>query len=178
MIIWLFIKTCFTEAIPFILRNWRIVIIGLMVLAIFYYKSAYERTVAELATYRAEVATLADKQRAINAEKLQIAKNIAKSNEKAYQLEISKRDLNSAKLKKELENEKSNIINLLNDAYRLRVNSASRGGVSKVPTSPQISTDGSSNATITIVRAGQSCAIDYKELMKSWLDNCKVYECE
>jgi len=107
-----------------------------------------------------------------------ISKTIQANNAKAYQLEIAKRELNSAKLKKELAREKSNIIAMLNDAYKLRVNSASRGTVSEVPTTAKISTDGNSNATITLVRAGQSCAVDYNELMKSWLDACNVYGCE
>ena len=157
---------------------WKPLILAVILAYCFYAYNSLQRDNASLkAKIQASIA-LAKAQETKIAEQSRISKTIQANNAKAYQLEIAQRDLNSAKLKKELANEKSNIINMLNDAYQLRVNAASRGTVSEVSNATKVSADGSGNATITLVRAGQSCAIDYNELMKSWLDACKVYECE
>ena len=159
--------------------QWRIILLAAVIALAYYYKTCYNASVAELATFKADIATLEVKTKAINDEKLRIAKITALDSETEYKNEIKRRDLNSAKLKKDLENERKNIIALLANANKLRNKAASDSkSVSDFSTTSEVFTIGGSNTTVTLITAGQSCAIDYKELMNAWLDACKVYGCE
>ena len=88
-----------------------------------------------------------------------------------------------AQLRKDLENEKSNIVNALNDNYQLRVSSAvsSVTSASKVSETTSRPTQSTSDLNRTITALVRSCAettIEYNSLWESWDRNCKIYGCE
>ena len=102
------------------------------------------------------------------------------NSQRQHEQEVARLNLNSYKIKKDLENEKGNIASLLNDSYQLRVKQASSDSsrVSEVSDATKLSAEGSGHLTITLTQAGQSCALDYQDLMNAWLDNCKLYGCK
>lgn len=97
MIAWLFIKSAFSKLIPFIVENWRV--IGLCVLLWYAYsqKTAYETSVQELKAFKASIAQLAAKQ----VQENEIKRIKAESAIKASQLIHSKQieDIRNAYVK-------------------------------------------------------------------------------
>lgn len=100
--------------------------------------------------------------------------------EKKHKAENDARDLDRAKITKDLKNEINRNSSLFSDVilYKHRAFSA---GLSKDEIPADILTEGARdcNRTIAILtKAGQSCAIDFNALWTEWDNICKVYGCE
>lgn len=172
------VMSMFSNALPFILKHWRIVFIGLILCATFYYKTAYQRTVQEFQLYKADIAKVVAKKEYENEIIRKQSKITLDNNKQQYENDLKRYKLDRTKIAKELDNEKENITNLLNDAYRLRMQS-SGSGICEVPTPSKTPTSRSDNNTIiALVESAKLCAIDYNSLMKAWKDNCVIYGCE
>lgn len=176
----LLIRTFLGKFIDFFIAHWRVICIGLMLCAIFYYKTCYERTTRELEAFKANIAHLVQVKEAENAQIKKSADIMAKNAHTAYLDEISRHNLDRAKLTKDLANEKDNLNNLLNDAYQLRLNLAGSRTSDKVPTSTELLTESerNRNTIATLVKSCQDTTIAYNSLMQSWIDNCALYGCE
>lgn len=179
MITFTIIKAFFSKILTFCIENYRVVAFCLLLALTYYYKSSYDAVTADYATFKANLATLADKHKS----EIEIINKAAKiqheNTHKAYEAEVARLKLDRSKIAKDLQDEKNNITDLLNRAYELRVISASGYGVSKVSTPSELSPDrGDYDAIITITESAKQCAIDYNTLMQSWLDDCKFYGCE
>ena len=178
MITLVLIKQLLTSLTTFLLTYWKQSLLGVLLCVTLYYKQSYNNAVAELATFKAEIKTAAAKQESDNAQKVKTANIIADNAQKAYAADIARLGLDRGKLKKELANEKDNITAMLNDAFIMRVNNSSSVREVSKSTSSLAESRGNCDTAITIVKAGQSCAIDYNSLYQAWVDNCKIYECE
>lgn len=176
----LLIRAFLGKFLDFFIAHWRVICIGLILALTFYYKTCYERTTRELEAFKANIAHLVQVKEAENAQIKKSADIMAKNAHTAYLDEINRHHLDRAKLAKELVNEKDNINSLLDDAYKLRVNSSSSRTSSKVSEATELSAESQRNSDtiITIIKSCQQTTIDYNTLYKSWTDNCALYGCE
>lgn len=97
-----------------------------------------------------------------------------------HKAENDARDLDRAKITKDLKNEINRNSSMFNDVI-LYKDRAFGAGLSKDEIPADILTEGSRdcNRTIAILtKAGQSCAIDYNSLYDAWMKQCDVYGCE
>jgi plasmid stability protein len=145
----------------------------------FYISSLQDDNAALRATIEASKA-IARQQVAENALKFKSAQITAATHKASYEAEIKLRDLDRVKLKKGLENEKANISAMLDDAYKLRLDSISSRTSSKVSNSTDLpASERSDSNTITIItEACRLTTIDYNTLHQAWTDNCKIFGCE
>lgn len=159
---------------------WKPISIAFIIASGYWYVSSLQRdNVALKATIEAVKAT-AKQQVADNALKLKSANILAANAKSSYEAEIKLRDLNRAKLTKDLENEKDNINRLLNTASKLRLDNATRDAVSEIPIATELLTrERADSNTITIItEACKLTTLDYNTLHQAWVDNCKIYGCE
>lgn len=148
-------------------------------------QSKADKAITQLNDYITAVKVATARREAENAAKLAESQKVAESIKAERDEALKKVGLEKttvAQLRKDLENEKTNIVNALNDAYGLRLQAASGiATASKVPqTAEQLaeSARNSDRAIITLTRAAQSCAVDYNSLWESWNKYCKIYGCE
>lgn len=176
----------------FLLKNWRIwaflgaiILIAAMVTYCLHTLNASEKRAKtaenDLIALKHGFALETAKRAQEHALKLQLSEQKAKQLAENYQAEIAKLNIDRAKLKRELSNEKDYLNSVLADAYELRVSAASSSaGRSEVPSATELSTETKRDCNGTLVRliqAGQSCALDYKSLYESWQTNCDIYGC-
>lgn len=186
MITFSVIKLFLSNAIGFIAKNWRVILIWLIVSVAFYYKTAYERKAQELTTFKAEIVELTAKTKAENEKKLIIATNKVAAATAQAKAEMQRLQLDRARETKNLKALYENsqfILNRTKSNYdeRLRIET-NRAGVSEVSASSEIASESERNSYISAYRTlEQSCAIttlDYSALWNSWSESCKVLGCE
>ena len=173
------LKLFFSNAIPFIIARWRIILTGLMLCLLYYYKARGDSIAHEFNAYKTEQANqIALAQQAIKLNRAIADKNLADSEAKAA-ADIKRLKLDRNKITQDLENEKTNITNLLNDAYSLRV-AGSNCALPKTSTNTSglAESERNAHATIAIIEACKLTTIDYNRL-RAWSDNaCLIAGCE
>lgn len=169
-----------TKLLPLILQFWREILICLMLLVINHYKTSYEAKTQELDLLNLQLHSLAmQKQQEFKLKDEIHAKNVLELKEK-HKAENDARDLDRAKITKDLKNEINRNSSLFNDVI-LYQNRAFSAGLPKDEIPADILTEGARdcNRTIAILtKAGQSCSIDYNGLYDAWMKQCDVYGCE
>ena len=162
-----------------IANNWRVILIAAILACTFYYKTRYNATVVEFATFKAKIATL----EAVKARENEILRDYAKNtminlNEKHYnELKGIKNDF--------IKQNKLDDITIGNLRNRLRESIGSTVTVSEVDTNTERTAEEWRNSYTTIARQYetlvQGCAIttsDYN-LLRGWSDAaCLQVGCE
>ncbi len=182
------IKSIFSQILAFTIAHWHVIlpllILGYCLLNWHFAVKRADKAELALNTFKTEIQRATDAQRLQNEYKKIQGENESKAIELEHKQALKRLGLaetTTAKLKKELQNEKQNLINALNNAYELRVNSASNTfRLPKVSESPEVSTEsgGVSNTTLArTVRACQDTTISYNSLWESWHKNCLIYGC-
>ena len=149
-------------------------------------QSKADKAITQLNDYITAVKVATARREAENAAKLAESQKVAESIKAERDEALKKVGLEKttvAQLRKDLENEKTNIVNALNDAYQLRlstaISSATTTGEVPKPTEGLAESARNLNGTIAVVtRACADTTIAYNSLMESWEKNCKIYGCE
>ena len=184
MITFSIIKLFLGNAIGFIAKHWRVILLGLIVSVALYYKSAYERTVQELATFKHDIAELTAKTQHENEKKLIIAQNAVKTATLKSQAEMERLNLDRVRETKNLKGLYENTLNRTKFNYddRLRLEAErNRLGMSAADndtsTLAESERNGDTAAYRTLERACQITTIDYNEL-RGWADAaCNMAGC-
>jgi hypothetical protein len=175
------LKLFFSNAVPFIIARWRVFLCIAILCITYYYKARGDSIAHEFNAYKTEQANqIALAQQAIILTRAIADKNLADSEAKAA-ADIKRLKLDRNKITQDLENEKDNIANLLNDAYSYRVsNAGSNCALPKTPTDTERPSESErdGNATIAIIEACKLTTIDYNRL-RAWADEaCLIAGCE
>ena len=170
----------FTSILKIIGSYWKPLVFALLIASTFYYKTALSTAVKEHKDYMTAQAAAVDSQKAADKIKVEAANILSDNRKSSYEAEITLRDLDRVKLKKDLENEKSNIDAMLATAYQLRLDSASSRTASKVSAATAIpaGSRADSNTIATIIEACKLTTLNYNTLHQAWVDNCAIYGCE
>jgi polyhydroxyalkanoate synthesis regulator phasin len=183
MIVWLFIKTCLTNIIPFCLKHWRIILIGLICFYAYQQKTAHEASVQELATFKAKQAKLYDEQVAKTAILKQSSKILVDGLVATHKKQLADAKLDRAKVTDKLKgsiNEISNSLTIATDAIRLR-NGWSSSPLPKVQTDTTGLSETERNCyghLATVIDACRVTDYDYKALYNLYDGQCKLLGCE
>lgn len=181
------IKLFLSNAIGFIAKHWRVILLALIVSLAFYYKSRYEASVQELAAFKRDIAELTAKTQHENEKKLIIAKNAVKTATLKSQSEMQRLNLDRARETKNLKGLYENSQSVLNrnkfnyDA-RLRLETERhRAGMPKTADDTLTLTESGRNgdaAYSSLERACQITTLDYNEL-RGWADTaCAMAGCD
>lgn len=186
MFIWLFIKTAFSaitsfviKLLPYILKYWREILLCVALILWQGEKASHRATTQEFDQYKQDIQKESDKRKAEIKLNSILAQKKTDANAKAYEEKLSSLKLDRDQLKKELNRDKTDIMRLLATINRMRDNTTEAEGLPGIPITTDLLAERSpSNATITLAQVCEKTTIDYNELMKAWLDYCKIYPCE
>ena len=169
----LIFKLFFDKFMFLIVNYWRVILVGLMLVAIFHYKSAYESKTQELEAFKQEAAFQLQLQKTLlHNRELEIAKNRKEATEQQadiklhYEKQIAELHLDRDNLKKELNNAIPRIQSLL-DAVRLYQNRANTSGMPQDASATELSTESARDcdgSLATVIRACQQTTLDYNAL--------------
>ncbi len=178
------IKSVITSLVRFAIEHWKVLAIVAMALAIFHFKTAYEREKHAYEAYKANVQLQADMQKAKNEILRKQAETtvteIVANHTQQLAIEKLDRKLVEDKLKGSI-NEISNDLNIYRDSIKLRNESTSSIDVSKVAehTNGTANSNGNCNQTLAVVV--DACKItdyDYEALYNLYKRQCDIYGCE
>ena len=167
-------------ALTLIRTHWRLVLIGLMLGVTWYYKSAYSNAVSELATFKADIATQAEVQKAKN--EVLRKQSVAKV---AEIVAVHTQQIDTVKAEYEKRN-KTNVNTIANLRIELRDKvRADSFALPETPTNPSATTEEwrNSHSAITgqyqtLIDACTITTVDYNAL-RGWADNaCNQVGCE
>jgi phage gp36-like protein len=182
------IKSVLSNAFAWIVEHWPLVLFAVVLCAALYYKHEYNNAVADLATFKAEIATATAKQEADNAAKLATAKSNVSVAVNQAAGDMARLNLNRTKSTNDIKALYETKINQLKSAMAVSTgglhtdagNNPSggakvAGNTEEFAASPS---DGYGANYSILEQACQITTIDYNEL-RGWADAvCGIAVCE
>lgn len=178
------IKTLLSNFLGFLVKNWRVILIALIVGAVFYYKNAYERKAQEFDAFKSEMAVLASKKQHENEMSLIKAQGRMAAAQVKAQEDMKRLNLNRTKsindIKALYENRNTNTGNNWSERLRLEAE-RHRLGLPETASNPQRATESWPECDTTAYRqleqACQITTIDFNQA-RAWIDSaCEQVGC-
>lgn len=168
----------------FILTYWKQAVLAVLLCATLYYKCEYNNAVAELATFKAEIATATAKQEADNAINLAKAKgnvNVAVNQASADMARLNlDRTQSTNEMKKLYETKIANLKHSMDDRLQSSTDNHSSTTIETASDTSTIAEGGGERDTAfaTLEKACTIETIDYN-LLRTWADEvCSIAVCE
>jgi hypothetical protein len=178
------------KLLSFVLEHWKASLVAVAILLSLLHYNGLKRAIAsansaKITAQKALIAHVeADKEAAIeraalNKRNQMLAQKKTESDKLAYEQILNQSNLDREQLKKALNHEKANIKRIIATANMLRDNQASiDAGLPTVPIATDLLANGSDyNAVVSLNQLCEITTKDYNELMRKWLDHCKIYRC-
>jgi hypothetical protein len=174
-------KLFFSNALGFFTKNWRVILIALGLWYCWHLNNARNDAVEALAKYKQVISTASKVAAAKARNDARIISTAFVGITKKHAAELKSRNLDRAKITKELQNEKNNLANLLSDAYRMRdpASGSSAMPENSEPIQGAAESGRDCHATLAIVtRACQITTLDYNAAAEKAAAQCRIMNCD